>query len=153
MIGVHNDETEIEEFIKKNIVPSGECHNWLGKKSNAGHAIMHINGATFAVRRVLWMLHYDYLPQGRCMKDTCGNPWCCNLDHIIDSTPKWDQRKGLFRTKESGARNNPKVGKAELLAIHTALLCGDTTVEDEAKKAGVSAITLRTHLTRLDSGG
>lgn len=83
------------------------------------------------------------------MTDTCGNPACCNIDHIQDNTPVGERRKELFR---STGFNAPHIKPENVMKVYGALLMGETTYRAAAKRWGVSQKTLRKHVKKFESG-
>ena len=148
MIGVHNNRAEIEKFITKNLRDENGCQIWTSRMTLSGFAKMYIGGAAFSVRRVVWWLKHGYLPQGQHMGETCGNPLCCNPDHLTDKTPQEDRRETLFRKGKSF--NSPILREKDVEQIWAEYITGDTTIEQAAKREALCVKTIRTHLKRYE---
>lgn len=150
MNGVHNDKNEIIKFIKKHIRidPQTGCHKWTGTSTNKGHGYMLIGGAAFAVRRVVWWLRKGYLPRGEFVKSGCKDPWCCNPRHIYDNTPLADRRGSLF--KKGSGFNAPRVSPKKAGLMWEALMMGELTWKEAARKCATSVQTLRKHVKRFE---
>jgi hypothetical protein len=61
------------------------CWRWMGDHNADGvakYTFGHQDGFfTIAVDRYLFYAVYDRLP--RVVDHTCGNPWCCNVNHLV----------------------------------------------------------------------
>lgn len=58
------------------------CLVWKGSKDNAGNGICCFNGKSKRVHRVMMLLSGTDI-SGKRVSHFCGNPSCCNVDHMI----------------------------------------------------------------------
>lgn len=134
------DALENRELIKRKIKQGtrkiGECHIWQRHETLKGYGYLGISGCIFAVRRLSWWLHHGYLPEGRCLKDTCGNKLCHNPDHLRDFTPAKERRTTLLR--EGSEKSRPAFSPKEDLEIWDMVELGGLSVYAVAKLKGTS---------------
>jgi hypothetical protein len=151
MIGVHNNRKAIEAFIRANLknAPDDACQIWTGRTTKTGFGTIHIGGAAFAVRRVVWWMKHGYLPQGSCMSDHCGNPACCNVNHLEDRTPEHQRRKTLFKSSEF---NSPLLSEKEIARVWEDRVINGTKWKELAATYRVSTKTLRKQIRQFESG-
>jgi len=139
------------EYIKSKCRMVGECWEWNTKSKYRAPA-MNIKGKTLSPRREAWKLHRNQdIPSGYVIthKKTCGNPMCCNPEHLI-RVKKLDV---MVRTVNEGKLHTPAIRakiaeskrKNSKLSQEAAkeIAYGDDPTEEAAAKHGISTAYVR----------
>jgi hypothetical protein len=139
------------EYIKSKCRMVGECWEWNTKSKYRAPA-MNIKGKTLSPRREAWKLHRNQdIPSGYVIthKKTCGNPMCCNPEHLI-RVKKLDV---MVRTVSEGKLHTPAIRakiaeskrKNSKLSQEAAkeIAYGDDPTEEAAAKHGISTAYVR----------
>lgn len=64
-----------------------ECWEWQGTRDYDGYGKLNYRGSSFVASRLAYELTFGPIPKGRFGCHRCGNPPCCNPDHIYAGTP------------------------------------------------------------------
>lgn len=98
--------------LMANCVEEGDCLMWQGRTTNHGVPVCRFRGQHCGVRRALWqLLGRRPLRAGEVVTTTCGNPLCCQPDHMRATTQGELMRR----------RNRDAKGEALRLARMTAV--------------------------------
>lgn len=59
------------------------CNIWVHGNNGKGHGRVFWNGKLWYPHRLMWMMaHKGGIPKGYNIHHTCGNPGCCNINHM-----------------------------------------------------------------------
>jgi hypothetical protein len=73
------------------------CLKWKGKLDKSGHGICQFNGKSKRVHRIIMLLKgFDI--SGKQVLHCCGEPSCCNPDHIF--IDKFGSKKSNVKRKK-----------------------------------------------------
>ncbi len=68
-------------------VEEGDCLLWQGRTTRQGVPCCKFEGRNCGVRRALWqLLGRRTLHPGQVVSTRCGNPLCCNPEHLLATT-------------------------------------------------------------------
>lgn len=150
--------------IKKRCEEVGDCWIWQRTLLRGKTPIMKIDGKSVYPRRVTWQLHNGKdIPDTMVVthRKTCGDPLCCNPDHLILISRKaLVQRTGAegkfstARTKAKIAASKRKNSKLSQEAVRE-IIGSDESMPVLAKKHGISeayGYMLRRGLFRREVG-
>ena len=142
------DKERIRKMLKAGTRKMGDCHIWQKHETLKGYGYLGISGCIFAVRRIALWLEKGYLPEGRCIRDTCGNKLCHNPAHLVDSTPPKERRTTLLR--EDSGKSRPAFSTVQDLEIWDLIELGGMSVYAVAKLKGVSWKAVNRALARAN---
>lgn len=63
-----------------------ECWLWVGSTRKDGHGQFRLRFRMYGAHRAAWMLTRGAIPAGLCVLHTCGEPRCCNPEHLYLGT-------------------------------------------------------------------
>lgn len=76
-------------FAKVNHGESG-CMVWSGRPNQHGHGRLQVNGKTWYVQEISYLLYIGIIPDGAAVSQTCQNSLCVSPWHLIlRSKGKW----------------------------------------------------------------
>lgn len=114
-----------------------ECWPWTGPTDRDGYGTFIYGGVNFRANRALLLLFGREAKRGEHAAHMCGNPWCCNPDHVIACSPAENiSHKKIHGTENEGERNHfSRLTESQVLLIRA-----DTRSQAEiASDYGVSA--------------
>lgn len=85
--------------ILSNTVEEGDCLLWTGHSSEGKFPRLRKGGGQFVVRRLLWSLAHEAMPNGLQVGCSCKSPLCVHPDHLVVRTKAKAQR-GAKRTPD-----------------------------------------------------
>lgn len=75
--------TTPEQRFESKLVRRGECLLFTGKmRSPDGYGVYVLSGQQFVAHRLTYVLQFGEIPFGVLVKQTCGEPLCCELLHL-----------------------------------------------------------------------
>jgi hypothetical protein len=77
---------DLSERLDRRLDKSGECWVWTGCKDKKGHARVNVDGENVLAHRVVWELKNGPIPEKVRLFWSCGNPACCNPEHMYLGT-------------------------------------------------------------------
>jgi hypothetical protein len=138
---------EFDYYLQKiDIQSPTQCWNWVGSVKDCGHGMWgyksYWNGTKIASRETYRLFKGD--PKDMFVCHSCGNPRCCNPNHLYLGTAKQNQ---MDRVKHNTSNRGSRCGTAKLnedQVIHIKkLIKNKVKLIDIAIKFGVSESTVK----------
>jgi hypothetical protein len=131
------------EKILSRCEQDGDCLIWQGAKHRQGYGMVRIDGNMQTVHRVIGLEAYGHPGKSTIYKftHTCGNPLCCNADHITVKTHS-DLMQDIVPTRKLKRAKNVELTPELVLEIRNAPDNGWGTNARLAKKYGLSNTTI-----------
>src|SRR5215467_7191387 len=76
----------LEKIYCPNPADPDSCWLWMGALSSQGYATIGIDGKSWFVHRVSWVLHRGPIPAGLNVCHRCDTPPCWNPHHLFLGT-------------------------------------------------------------------
>lgn len=138
---------EFDYYLQKTDIQSPiKCWEWLGSTKDCGHGMWgyksYRNGTKIASRETYRLFKGD--PANLFVCHSCGNPKCCNPDHLYLGTAKQNQEDRVkHSTSNRGSRcGTAKLNENEVLQIKK-LIKNKIKLIDIAVKFNVSESTIK----------
>lgn len=96
------------ERLKKFIHVDEEtgCHIWTGARDKNGYGKTNYHSKDIRAHRLIYQLVRGNLSKDKFILHKCDRPSCCNIDHLVEGTPKDNMvdkvRKGRLRNQYMG---------------------------------------------------
>lgn len=130
-------KTVKEKFNLYVIKKDGACWGWKRLPINQGWVRLYIKGRPLGAHRVSWLIHKGKIPPYHFVKQTCGNNYCTNPDHLYVT-----QKRESHKNKEHKAKK--RIGRERIsVDVPSSLYAG---VKDELQKRN---ITMTRYIIRL----
>jgi len=111
------------------IVPTPDCHYWVGALADDGYGRFTANGGTVGAWRFLWTAHHGPLPpQEVVMHHSCDQPSCTRPDHLRAGSQTENLASAASRDRCAGWRHTGRADRPwdgrRSRAIRSALTAG-----------------------------
>lgn len=124
--------TELERFMRHVAPQANGCMNWTGSVKNpedplGSYGQFKFRGKMERAHRVIWILTYGEIPEGKCVLHKCiANRLCVNLEHLYLGTKKQnaEDRKNQGRGGNLKGEANGRARVTEEIVKEIRLLRG-----------------------------
>lgn len=101
------------QLVPKQKTSTG-CLLWQGPLRSSGHGYLSIQGQAYLAHRLIFEAHNGPIPPKKFILQTCGNPQCVNIEHLVLSNRAQGARKKTIKVPR---KERYKISKEARLAL------------------------------------
>jgi len=133
-------KSDVVKHLLDRCIPSGDCLLWQ-KSIRNGYGQLTLHGKVHYAHRLMYEAYYNHsIPKDQLVRHLCGNPACCNPQHLALGTQK-DNMQDMVqhgRSRPGVKHHNVKLSEVEVELIRNST----ATQRVLAKQFGVCQTTI-----------
>lgn len=100
-------DPKVSERFWSKVDKSGECWLWTSTRNRRGrYGHFTLKGRKYLAHRIAWFAAGNFIPAGKVLDHTCGEPTCVRVEHlrVITQGQNTQNVKGAYKNNATGTR-------------------------------------------------
>ena len=114
-IEVERQHLEERLFAKLSVKGEDECWEWTANKLGGGYGVFYLQGKTYYVHRLSYLLYRGEIPEGMLVCHTCDNPACANPKHLFLGTIRDNMADKIRKNRQAKGVTHAMFGNGHLM--------------------------------------